>query len=37
MQGCKMIANVKKKYPKANQSVLEKAKHESKNFDCSKQ
>ena len=36
-QGCKMIIGVEKQYPKANQSVLQKAKYESKKFECSKQ
>ena len=36
-QGCKMIMGVEKQYPKANQSVLQKAKYESKKFECSKQ
>ena len=36
-QGCKMIIGVKEQYPKANQSVLQKAKYESKKFECSKQ
>ncbi len=36
-QGCKMIKAVEKQYPKANQSVLQKAKYESKKFECSKQ
>ena len=36
-QGCKMIEGVAKEYPKANQSVLQKAKYESKKFECSKQ
>ena len=36
-QGCKMIVGVEKQYPKANQSVLQKAKYESKKFECSKQ
>jgi len=36
-QGCKMIIGVEKEYPKANQSVLQKAKYESKKFECSKQ
>ena len=36
-QGCKMIEGVKIQYPKANQSVLQKAKYESKKFECSKQ
>ena len=35
-QGCKMIIGVEKEYPKANQSVLQKAKYESKKFECSK-
>ena len=33
-QGCKMIKGVEKEYPKANQSVLQKAKYESKKFEC---
>ena len=36
-QGCKMINGVEKQYPKANQSVLQKAKYESKKFECKKQ
>jgi tol-pal system protein YbgF len=36
-QGCKMIVGVEDQYPKANQSVLQKAKYESKKFECSKQ
>jgi len=36
-QGCKMIVGVEKQYPKANQSILQKAKYESKKFECSKQ
>ena len=36
-QGCKMIDAVEKQYPKANQSVLQKAKYESKKFECTKQ
>jgi len=36
-QGCKMIEGVEEQYPKANQSVLQKAKYESKKFECSKQ
>ena len=36
-QGCEMIDGVEKKYPKANQSVLQKAKYEFKKFECSKQ
>ena len=35
-QGCKMIIGVEKQYPKANQSVLQKAKYESKKFGCTK-
>ena len=35
-QGCLMITGVKKQYPKANQSVLQKAKYEEKKFECSK-
>ena len=35
-QGCKMIEGVEKQYPKANQSVLQKAKYESKKFGCAK-
>ena len=37
IQGCKMIDGVEKQYPKANQSVLQKAKYESKKFECQKQ
>ena len=33
-QGCLMITGVSKQYPKANQSVLQKAKYEEKKFDC---
>jgi len=36
-QGCKMIVGVEKQYPKANQSVLQKAKYESKKYECAKQ
>ncbi len=35
-QGCKMINGVEIQYPKANQSVIQKAKYESKKFDCNK-
>ena len=35
-QGCKMINGVKKQYPKANQSVIQKAKYESQKFECNK-
>ena len=33
-QGCKMIIGVEKQYPKANQSVIQKAKYESQKFEC---
>ena len=33
-QGCSMIIGVSKQYPKASQSVLQKAKYEEKKFDC---
>ncbi len=36
-QGCKMINGVELQYPNANQSVIQKAKYESKKFECSKQ
>jgi len=36
-QGCLMIVGVKKQYPKANQSVLQKAKYEEKKFECKKE
>ena len=36
-QGCKMINGVKKQYPKANQSVIQKAKYESQKFECKNQ
>ena len=36
-QGCKMINGVEKQYPKANQSIIQKAKYESKKFECNKQ
>ncbi len=35
-QGCLMITGVKKQYPQANQSVLQKAKYEEKKFECKK-
>jgi len=35
-QGCLMITGVKEQYPKANQSVLQKAKYEEKKFECKK-
>ena len=34
-QGCKMINGLKKQYPKASQSVLQKAQYEQKKFKCS--
>ncbi len=33
-QGCLMITGVKKQYPKASQSILQKAKYEEKKFEC---
>ena len=33
-QGCKMINGVEDQYPKANQSVIQKAKYESQKFEC---
>ena len=33
-QGCKMINGVEKQYPKANQSVIQKAKYEAQKFEC---
>ena len=35
-QGCTMITGVSKQYPKASQSVLQKAIYEEKKFDCPK-
>ena len=35
-QGCLMIKGVKKQYPKASKSVLQKAEYEKKKFKCSK-
>ena len=35
-QGCTMILGVKDQYPKANQSVIQKAKYEEKKFNCGK-
>ncbi len=35
-QGCLMIKGVKKEYPKASKSVLQKAEYEKKKFKCSK-
>ena len=36
-QGCKMISGVELQYPEASQSVIQKAKYESKKFECIKQ
>jgi len=36
-QGCLMITSVEKQYPKADQSVLLKAKYEEKKFECKKE
>ena len=33
-QGCKMIAGIKKQYPNAKQSVIQKAQYEQKKFKC---
>ena len=33
-QGCTMITGIKKEYPKASKSVLQKAKYEEKKFKC---
>ena len=35
-QGCTMIKGVKLQYPKANQSVIQKAEYEKKKFNCEK-
>ena len=35
-QGCLMITGVKKEYPKAKQSTLQKAIYEEKKFECKK-
>jgi len=35
-QGCNMIAGIKKQYPKASKSVLQKALYEQKRFKCAK-
>jgi len=35
-QGCSMILGVKTEYPKANQSVIQKADYENKKFNCEK-
>ena len=36
-QGCLMITGVKEQYPKATQSVLQKAKYEEKKYQCKKE
>ena len=36
-QGCSMIIGVKEQYPKAEQSVIQKAEYEKKKFSCQKQ
>jgi tol-pal system protein YbgF len=35
-QGCNMIKGIKKQYPKASKSVLQKAQYEQKKFKCTK-
>ncbi len=35
-QGCSMILGIKDQYPKANQSVIQKAEYEKKKFNCEK-
>ena len=35
-QGCSMIMGVSSQYPKANQSVIQKAEYEKKKFNCDK-
>ena len=35
-QGCTMISGIKKQYPKASKSVLQKAQYEQKKFKCAK-
>jgi len=35
-QGCLMIVGIKKQYPKASKSVLQKAQYEQKKFKCAK-
>ena len=35
-QGCTMITGIKKQYPKASKSVLQKAQYEQKKFKCAK-
>jgi len=34
-QGCKMIINLKKAYPKTDASILQKSSYEKKRFNCS--
>ena len=35
-QGCSMILGIKDQYPKANQSIIQKAEYEKKKFNCKK-
>ncbi len=35
-QGCLMISGVKKQYPNAKESIIQKAKYEEKKFECKK-
>lgn len=35
-QGCLMLSGIKKQYPKADKSILQKAKYETKKFKCAK-
>jgi len=35
-QGCSMILGIKAQYPKANQSIIQKAEYEKKKFNCEK-
>ena len=35
-QGCSMILGIKDQYPKANQSIIQKAEYEKKKFNCDK-
>ena len=35
-QGCSMITGIKTQYPKANQSIIQKAEYEKKKFNCEK-
>ena len=35
-QGCSMILGIKDQYPKANQSIIQKAEYEKKKFECEK-